>query len=83
MKKKPHPRRAKPAGNRRKFRFEVSFDLNTDKGEKLDMDSVRQFRDSLEHFVRSWSGQEGYFYAYAKGYDTDVIPSYIKVKKLV
>jgi hypothetical protein len=64
------------------FKFEVSFDLNTSEGEKLDMRSLREFRDMLEGYVRSWSGEHGYFYAYHDGYDTDITPSNIKIKRI-
>jgi hypothetical protein len=64
------------------FKFEVSFNLNTASGEKLDMDSIRNFRDMLEGFVRNWSGENGYFYAHADHYDTDIFPTSIKVRRV-
>jgi len=82
MKSNLHPRRAKPIGNKRKFRFEVTFELNTDKGKKLDPSSITHFKECIGNFVRTWSGQEGYFYAYGQGYDSNIIPSYINVKRV-
>lgn len=67
---------------RNKFTFEVSFNLNTEDGEKLDMDSIRNFRKMLEDYVTEWSGEHGYFYAHASHYDTDVYPTCIKVRRV-
>jgi hypothetical protein len=64
------------------FTFEVSFNLNTANDEKLDWRSIQDFRDSLEGFVRSWNGHDGYFYAYGPGHDTDIDPTAIKVKRV-
>jgi len=68
--------------NKNTFKFEVSFNLNTVDGEKLDRRSIQDFRDSLEGFVRSWSGHDGYFYSYDSEYgDRDIEPTAIKVKR--
>lgn len=67
--------------NKNTFKFEVSFNLNTADGEKLDPKSIQDFRDALEGYVHEWSGYHGYFYAYAKNYDRDVTPTNVKVKK--
>lgn len=68
--------------NKNTFKFEVSFNLNTQEGETLDKDSVKTFKQALKEFVYDWSGNVGYFYAYAKDYDTDITPTAIKVKRL-
>lgn len=69
--------------NKNSFKFEVSFNLNTAKGEKLDWRSIQDFRDSLEGFVRTWNGENGYFYAYGSEYgDRDIDPTALKVKRL-
>jgi hypothetical protein len=66
------------------FKFEVSFNLLTAKGEKLDRESIQDFRDCLEGFVRSWNGRDGYFYSFGSEYgDRDIEPTAIKVKKVV
>lgn len=68
--------------NKNTFKFEVSFNLNTVDGEKLDRKSIQDFKDSLEGFVRSWNGQDGYFYSFGSEYgDRDVTPTNVKVKK--
>lgn len=64
-----------------KFKFEVSFNLNTLKGEKLDLDSVKEFQKCLEAYVEDYNGYHGSFYAYADGYDTDIDPTNIQVKR--
>lgn len=71
-----------------KFKFEVSFNLNTLKGEKLDLDSIKEFRKALEAYVDDYNGYHGSFYAYSDGdgkdgvgYDTDIDPTNIKVKR--
>ena len=70
--------------NKNTFKFEVSFNLNTADGEQLDRRSIQDFKDSLEGFVRSWNGQDGYFYSFGSEYgDRDIEPTAIKVKKLV
>jgi hypothetical protein len=65
-----------------KFKFEVSFNLKTQKGEKLDVDSIKEFQKALEAYVEDYNGYHGSFYAYADGYDTDIDPTNIQVKKL-
>ena len=68
--------------NKNTFKFEVSFNLNTVDGEKLDRKSIQDFKDSLEGFVRSWNGQDGYFYSFGSEYgDRDIEPTAIKVKR--
>jgi hypothetical protein len=70
--------------NKNTFKFEVTFNLNTVDGEKLDRRSIQDFKDSLEGFVRSWNGKDGYFYSFGSEYgDRDIEPTAIKVKKLV
>lgn len=70
--------------NKNTFKFEVSFNLNTVDGEIIDRKSIQDFKDSLEGFVRSWNGQDGYFYSFGSDYgDRDIDPTAIKVKKLV
>jgi len=69
--------------NRNTFKFEVTFNLNTVAGEKLDSRSIQDFKDCLEGFVRSWNGQDGYFYAFGSEYgDRDIDPTAVKVKKV-
>ena len=69
--------------NKNSFTFEVSFNLNTTKGEKLDHRAIQDFRDSLEGFVRTWNGQNGYFYAFGSEYgDRDIDPTALKVKRV-
>ena len=66
------------------FKFEVSFNLNTANGEQLDRRSIQDFRDCLEGFVRSWNGQDGFFYSFGSEYgDRDIDPTAIQVKKVV
>ena len=64
------------------FKFEVSFDLNTYKGETLQKGSIEEFRRQLKKFVIDYSGERGYFYVYSKDYDADVYPKNIKVKQI-
>jgi hypothetical protein len=62
----------------------VSFNLNTVDGEKLDRRSIQDFRDSLEGFVRTWNGENGYFYSYGSEYgDRDIDPTALKVKRVL
>jgi len=69
-----------------KFKFEVSFNLNTLKGEELDQDSIKEFQKSLEAYVEDYNGYHGSFYAYNDNanaaYDTDIDPTNIKVKRI-
>lgn len=69
-----------------KFKFEVSFNLKTQKGEKLDQNSINEFQKCLQAYVEDYNGYHGSFYAYADtpngGYDTDIDPTNIQVKKL-
>jgi hypothetical protein len=70
--------------NKNTFKFEVSFNLNTVDGEKLDRRSIQDFRDSLEGFVRTWNGENGYFYSYGSEYgDRDIDPTALKVKRVL
>lgn len=64
------------------FKFEVSFNLDTYKGEILDKKSIKEFRRQLKEFVIDYSGGCGYFYVYGKDYDADVFPKKIKVKQI-
>jgi hypothetical protein len=69
--------------NKNTFKFEVSFNLNTVDGEKLDRESIQDFRDCLEGFVRTWNGQQGFFYSFGSEYgDRDIDPTAIKVKRV-
>lgn len=69
-----------------KLIFEVSFNLNTLKGEKLDQDSIKEFQKCLEAYVEDYNGYHGSFYAFkdtADGsYDTDIDPANIEVKRI-
>lgn len=65
-----------------KFKFEVSFDLNINDDEKLDIHSIRSFKRTLDDFVRNWSGGYGYFYTYSEYEDSDVLPTNIKIKQI-
>jgi hypothetical protein len=69
-----------------KFKFEVSFSLKTLKGEKLDLDSIKEFQKCLEAYVEDYNGYHGSFYAYNDGnnvgYDTDIDPTNIRVKRI-
>ncbi len=70
--------------NKNTFKFEVSFNLNTVDGEKLDRRAIQDFRDSLEGFVRTWNGENGYFYSYGSEYgDRDIDPTALKVKRVL
>jgi len=70
--------------NKNTFKFEVSFNLNTVDGEKLDRRSIQDFRDSLEGFVRTWNGENGYFYSYGSEYgDRDIDPTALKIKRVL
>lgn len=64
------------------FKFEVSFDLHTYKGETLEKYSIKEFQRQLKEFVIDYSGGCGYFYVYGKDFDADVYPKNIKVKKI-
>jgi hypothetical protein len=69
--------------NKNTFKFEVSFNLNTVDGEKLDRESIQDFRDCLEGFVRTWNGQQGFFYSFGSEYgDRDIEPTALKVKRV-
>ena len=65
-----------------KFKFEVSFHLNTNDGEKLDKLSIKQFETALYDWVNNYAGWEGCFYTYSKDSDGEVTPTHIKVKKV-
>ena len=64
------------------FKFEVSFNINTQKGEKLDKHSIKQFEIALYDFVNNYAGEYGSFYVYSKDYDDEAFPDKIKVKKV-
>jgi hypothetical protein len=64
------------------FKFEVSFNLNTDDNETLDMESIKGFHKDLKRFVLEWPGKLGYFYTYSKDSDGESFPTSIKVKKI-
>ena len=66
-----------------KFKFEVTFNLDTEKGEKLDKLSIKQFETALFDFVNNYAGYEGSFYTYSKDSDGEVMPTKIKVKQVV
>lgn len=65
-----------------KFKFEVSFNLNTIDDEKLDKLSIKTFERDLFDFVYNYAGEQGYFYTYTKYSDGEVIPTNIKVKQI-
>jgi len=66
-----------------KFKFEVSFNLNTRKGERLDKYSIKQFKNDLFDFVNRYAGEEGTFYTYSNDSDGEAFPTNIKVKQTV
>lgn len=65
-----------------KFKFEVSFNLDTEEGEKLDKLSIKQFQLALYDFANNYAGDGGCFYVYSKDYDDEVLPTKLKVKKV-
>jgi hypothetical protein len=65
-----------------KFKFEVSFNLNTLDDEKLDKCSIKQFELALFDFVYNYAGEQGYFYTYSKDSDEDILPTSVKVKQV-
>lgn len=65
-----------------KFKFEVSFNLETYKEEKLDRYSIKQFERSLYDYVNNYHLEGGTFYVYAKAYDDEVRPTKLKVKQV-
>ena len=69
--------------NKNTVKFEVSFNLNTLKGETLCPDSLKALQAQLYNFVQEWNGTNGYFYAYGSEYgDRDIDPTAIKVKRV-
>jgi hypothetical protein len=66
-----------------KFKFEVSFNLNTVDDEKLDKHSIKQFERALFDFVNNYAGEEGTFYTYSNDSDGEAFPTNIKVKQTV
>ncbi len=66
-----------------KFKFEVTFNLDTEEGHKLDKLSIKQFETALYDFVNNYAGWDGCFYTYSKDSDSEVVPSKIKVKRVV
>jgi len=65
-----------------KFKFEISFNLETRGEEKLDKQSIKQFEIALYDFVNNYAGYDGCFYVYSKDYDDEVLPTKLKVKKV-
>jgi hypothetical protein len=65
-----------------KFKFEVSFNLNTIDDEKLDKHSIKQFELALYDYVNNYAGEYGSFYTYTKDSDGEVYPTSIKVKQI-
>jgi hypothetical protein len=65
-----------------KFKFEITFNLNTDNDEKLDKYSITEFKNELRNFVLRYAGEEGTFYTYSKESDGEVYPTSIKVKQI-
>jgi hypothetical protein len=65
-----------------KFKFEVSFNLNTIDDEKLDKLSIKTFECDLFDFVYNYAGEQGCFYTYTKESDGEVYPTNIRVKRI-
>lgn len=65
-----------------KFKFEVSFNLNTLKGEQLDKYSIKEFERGLYDYVNNYALEEGTFYTYSRDSDGEVYPTSIKVKQI-
>jgi hypothetical protein len=65
-----------------KFKFEVSFNLNTFKGEQLDKHSIKEFERGLYDYVNNYAGEEGTFYTYSSDSDGEAFPTNLKVKKV-
>ena len=68
--------------NKNKFKFEVTFTLNTIDDEKLDKLSVKQFENALFDFVFNYAGEQGCFYTYTKESDGETFPEKVKVKRV-
>lgn len=69
--------------NKNTFKFEISFNLNTVEGEKLDNTSMRAFQTQLFNFVQEWNGYHGNFYGYDSYLgDRDINPTAVKVKRI-
>jgi hypothetical protein len=69
--------------NKKTFKFEVSFNLNTVKGEQLDSTSMRAFQTQLFNFVQEWNGYHGHFYGFGSDLgDRDINPTAVKVKRV-
>ena len=58
-----------------KFRVILDFDLNLSEGEKLDKDSIQQFKKEIKRLPMDFI-----FYALHGDYDRDITPTNIKCK---
>ena len=68
--------------NKNKFKFEVTFNLDTIDDEKLDKLCIKQFENALFDFVNNYAGEQGSFYTYTKDSDGETYPEKVKVKKV-
>jgi hypothetical protein len=69
--------------NKNTFKFEISFNLNTLKGEQLDSTSMKAFQTQLFNFIQEWNGYHGSFYAFGSEFgDRDIEPTALKVKRI-
>jgi len=60
-----------------KVKASVEFELNLKDGEKLGTHSFMDFKATFKQIAYDL---DGYFHAYHRDYDTDIIPVNVKVK---
>lgn len=65
-----------------KIKFEITFNLDTDEGHKLDKHSIKSFELALYDWINNYSGYHGHFYTYSKNDDGETVPTKLKVKKV-
>lgn len=62
------------------FKFEVSFNLHTQKGEKLDRKSITDFQNFLKALTTEYNDYHGSFYCYGPFHDRTADAEQVKVK---
>ncbi|MEB3209594.1 MAG: hypothetical protein VKK63_11875 [Synechococcus sp.] len=62
------------------FKFEVSFNLHTQKGEEIDKKSVKDFQGALKAFIEEYNDYHGSFYCFGPFHDRTADAEQVKVK---
>lgn len=62
------------------FKFEVSFNLHTQKGEEVDKGSIKNLQNMIKAYIEEYNDYHGSFYCYGPFHDRTADAEQVRVK---